>query len=49
MPCIKGDSGGKAKTKAIRGALNTGIVDLLITDKFTAERLVGFDAESQST
>jgi len=33
-------AGGKAKIKAIRGALNTGIIDLLITDKFTAERLV---------
>lgn len=32
-------AGGKAKTEAIRGALKTGIVDLLITDKFTAQRL----------
>ena len=33
-------AGGKAKTEAIRGALETGIIDVLITDKFTAERLV---------
>lgn len=33
-------AGGKAKTEAIRGALRTGIIDLLITDKFTAERLI---------
>lgn len=37
-------AGGKAKTEAIRGALKTGIIDLLITDKFTAQRLVGIDA-----
>jgi DNA-binding transcriptional regulator LsrR (DeoR family) len=36
-------AGGKAKTEAIRGALNTGIIDLLITDKFTAQRLTGPD------
>ena len=33
-------AGGQAKTVAIRGALRTGVIDLLITDKFTAERLV---------
>lgn len=32
-------AGGKSKTSAIYGALHTGVVDLLITDKFTAERL----------
>ncbi len=32
-------AGGKVKTEAIRGALKTGAVDILITDKFTAERL----------
>ncbi|RPE62907.1 DNA-binding transcriptional regulator LsrR (DeoR family) [Pacificibacter maritimus] len=32
-------AGGQAKTDAIRAALKTGIIDLLITDKFTAERL----------
>lgn len=33
-------AGGQAKTDAIHGALNTGVIDLLITDKFTAERLI---------
>lgn len=33
-------AGGQAKTEAIRGALHTGVIDLLITDRFTAERLV---------
>lgn len=33
-------AGGKAKVTAIRGALRTRVIDLLITDKFTAERLV---------
>jgi DNA-binding transcriptional regulator LsrR (DeoR family) len=33
-------AGGQAKTEAIRGALRTGVIDVLITDRFTAERLV---------
>lgn len=33
-------AGGKSKTRAIRGALHAGVIDLLITDKFTAARLV---------
>ena len=33
-------AGGSAKTEAIRGALRTGVIDILVTDKFTAERLV---------
>ncbi len=33
-------AGGKSKTQAIRGALRTGVIDLLITDKYTAKRLV---------
>ena len=32
-------AGGKSKTEAIRGALRIGVIDVLITDKFTAERL----------
>ncbi len=32
-------AGGRAKAEAIRGALKTGAVDVLITDKYTAERL----------
>ena len=34
-------AGGKSKTEAIRGALRIGVIDVLITDKFTAERLQG--------
>jgi DNA-binding transcriptional regulator LsrR (DeoR family) len=34
-------AGGASKTAAIRGALKTGAIDLLVTDKFTAARLVG--------
>jgi DNA-binding transcriptional regulator LsrR (DeoR family) len=33
-------AGGQAKTEAIRGALKAGVIDLLITDRFTAGRLV---------
>ena len=32
-------AGGLAKTQAIKAALRTGVLDVLITDKFTAERL----------
>lgn len=42
-------AGGQAKTEAIRGALKTGIIDLLITDKFTAGRLVSTNSGSLST
>lgn len=38
-------AGGQAKTEAIRGALRTGVIDLLITDKFTAARLVADDSK----
>ena len=34
-------AGGRSKANAIRGALRTGVIDLLITDKFTAARLTG--------
>jgi DNA-binding transcriptional regulator LsrR (DeoR family) len=33
-------AGGQSKTAAIRGALHLGIIDVLVTDKFTAARLV---------
>lgn len=36
-------AGGQSKTDAIRGALRSGVIDLLITDKFTAQRLVDAD------
>lgn len=32
-------AGGQSKTGAIKAALNTGVIDILITDRFTAERL----------
>ncbi len=37
-------AGGQSKTAAIRGALRTGVIDLLVTDKFTADRLLASDA-----
>lgn len=37
-------AGGQAKTRAIEGALRTGTIDILITDRFTAARLVSGDA-----
>ncbi|MBB5535572.1 sugar-binding transcriptional regulator [Rhizobium giardinii] len=33
-------AGGEKKTAAIAGALRTGVIDTLVTDKFTAQRLV---------
>ena len=32
-------AGGQSKTRAIHGALKTNVIDLLVTDKFTAGRL----------
>lgn len=32
-------AGGQKKTQAIAGALRTGVIDVLVTDRFTAERL----------
>jgi DNA-binding transcriptional regulator LsrR (DeoR family) len=32
-------AGGESKTQAIAGALNLGVIDVLVTDKFTAARL----------
>lgn len=39
-------AGGRAKTEAIFGALNTGILDVLITDKFTAKRLLECESKA---
>jgi DNA-binding transcriptional regulator LsrR (DeoR family) len=36
-------AGGPAKVTAIEGALNTGVIDVLVTDKFTARRLLARD------
>lgn len=38
-------AGGQSKTAAIKGALRTGAIDLLVTDKFTAERLLASAAQ----
>ena len=32
-------AGGESKTRAIAGALKLGVIDVLVTDKFTAARL----------
>ena len=37
-------AGGRAKSDAIVGALRTGVVNVIITDKFTAGRLLDIDA-----
>lgn len=37
---VIGLAGGQSKTDAILGALRTGVLDVLITDKFTAGRLL---------
>lgn len=41
-------AGGQSKTEAIRGALHGGVIDLLITDKFTARRLVDPNGDSEA-
>jgi DNA-binding transcriptional regulator LsrR (DeoR family) len=40
LPRVVGVAGGERKATAIRGALLGGYIDVLVTDKFTAERLV---------
>ena len=40
MPRVVGVAGGKRKVAAIRGALLGRLVNVLITDRFTAERLL---------
>lgn len=41
VPRVVALAGGKKKSEAIRAVLKSGVVDILITDKFTAARLVG--------
>ncbi|ACM29519.1 sugar-binding transcriptional regulator [Agrobacterium sp. SHOUNA12C] len=36
-------AGGEKKTAAIAGALRVGVIDTLVTDKFTAQRLIDLD------
>lgn len=47
---VIGLAGGQTKTDAILGALRTGVLNVLITDKFTAQRLLqstGVDAQME--
>ena len=41
IPRVMALAGGAAKTLAIMGALRTGAIDVLVTDRFTAARLAG--------
>ncbi|EBA06136.1 sugar-binding transcriptional regulator [Sagittula stellata] len=44
---VIGLAGGQSKTEAIRGALRAGVLDLLVTDRFTASRLLSLDEVSE--
>lgn len=44
---VVGVAGGQSKTSAIAGALRTGVLSVLITDKFTAARLLDRQEELQ--
>tara|TARA_R110002126_G_scaffold291767_1_gene457390 strand:+ start:213957 stop:214982 length:1026 start_codon:yes stop_codon:yes gene_type:complete len=46
---VIGLAGGLSKTQAVLGALRTGVLDVLITDKFTAARLLQLVGEDVST
>lgn len=39
VPRVVALAGGKSKTKAIDATLNSGVIDVIITDKYTAKRL----------
>jgi DNA-binding transcriptional regulator LsrR (DeoR family) len=41
IPRVIALAGGASKTLAVMGALRSGAIDVLVTDKFTAARLVG--------
>ena len=45
VPRVIALAGGRKKTTAIGAALKCGVIDILITDKFTASRLVEREAE----
>ncbi|WP_422368514.1 sugar-binding transcriptional regulator [Pelagibius sp.] len=47
VPRVIALAGGQSKTAAIDAALKSGALDILITDRFTAARLVGLPAETQ--
>jgi DNA-binding transcriptional regulator LsrR (DeoR family) len=44
---VVGLAGGKSKIRAISGALRSGVLSVLITDKFTAARLLDRETELQ--
>lgn len=44
---VIGLAGGRSKTEAIAGGLRTGVLSVLITDKFTAARLLGDEVAPQ--
>ena len=46
VPRSIGIAGGSDKLEAIRGALEGGLINVLITDRFTAERLVAEPAQA---
>jgi DNA-binding transcriptional regulator LsrR (DeoR family) len=41
-------AGGQKKIDAIAGALRTGVIDMLITDRFTAERLTASESSTDA-
>jgi DNA-binding transcriptional regulator LsrR (DeoR family) len=38
-------AGGQKKTQAIAAALKSEVIDVLVTDRFTAARLIGEEAD----
>lgn len=46
VPRVVALAGGQTKTQAIDATLKSGVIDTLVTDKFTAERLVELLTES---
>ncbi len=45
IPRVVALAGGKKKTQAIAAALRSGVIDVLVTDRFTAARLIGEEAD----
>jgi DNA-binding transcriptional regulator LsrR (DeoR family) len=42
-------AGGASKTRALVGAIRSGVIDVLITDRFSAERLLQFGLNDTSS
>ena len=49
LPRVAAIAGGGRKVAAIKGALSGGYIDVLITDQFTAEKLLEDVAEPVET